>query len=305
MIFGSLFSCGDGCGVGAKLAGFNLAWGLELRRDVAEVGNANLGNHIRVGNILDANPYDFDYVDVLHASPPCTRASKANPAQGETALDLALAQKVLDFVKALQPKVFTLENVAGYKNFDSWKRVLAPGLLRSDYFYDVAIVDAADFGVPQNRMRMIVRATKNLLSPLQPTHTGQSCWYEAIKDLAPTFDHASLTAREATRFHDSLEPYSNVAFDVQNVGRKNITIRPAGRPMYTLTSQNAGRHQVKCRIDGEYRRLSVRALARIQTFPDWYRLPDKKILASYVVGNAVPPVMYKAIIESVKGYIYE
>lgn len=86
--FGSIFTCGDGCGIGAKDAGLDLAWGLELRPDVAEVGNSNLGNHIKVGNILDTNPRDFDYVDVLHASPPCTEASNAGKRK-ETGLGRA------------------------------------------------------------------------------------------------------------------------------------------------------------------------------------------------------------------------
>ncbi|MHC4088716.1 MAG: DNA cytosine methyltransferase [Planctomycetota bacterium] len=42
--------------------------------------------------------------------------------------------------------------------------------------------------------------------------------------------------------------------------------------------------------------ISPRCLARWQTFPDWYRLPDSKELASYIIGNAVPPMLYQKII---------
>ena len=47
---------------------------------------------------------------------------------------------------------------------------------------------------------------------------------------------------------------------------------------------------------GRVVQLSVRALARIQSIPDSYKLPDKKTLACYVVGNAMPPLMYQKII---------
>jgi len=47
---------------------------------------------------------------------------------------------------------------------------------------------------------------------------------------------------------------------------------------------------------GRIVRMNVRALARFQTFPDSYRLPDSLSLAGRIIGNAVPPVFYEKMI---------
>ncbi len=167
----------------------------------------------------------------------------------------------------------------------------------------MAFINSADYGVPQNRVRMIVRATKNLLSPMIPTCKNHVSWWDAVEDLVEGFNPVELTAREQSAFAHELERYQIALFDVQNMGRDNLTIRDLHEPAFTMTASAAGRHPLKAKINGEYRRLSVRACARFQSFPDWYQLPDKASLASYVVGNAVPPLLYRHVIDSIRVYL--
>ena len=89
--------------VGAKLAGFELAWGLEIAASHAAVARLNLGHKIHVQSIVDFDWHKVDRVDHLHISPPCTRASQANSTVGESDLDLAIARSFCDALEILMP----------------------------------------------------------------------------------------------------------------------------------------------------------------------------------------------------------
>ena len=165
--FGSLFSGFGGADIGAMAAGLTPLWGVEFEGQIAAVANRNLGDHVRAADILACDPTDFPPVDVLHASPPCPNFSVAKAGGEETAQDIALAQRVADFVTTLGPGVFTLENVWAYRNSRSW-RLIEDALYGAGYWLSIDHVNAADFGVPQTRKRMIVRAVRGGWVPMLP-----------------------------------------------------------------------------------------------------------------------------------------
>lgn len=146
MKHGSLFTGFGGWDIGAKTAGLELAWGLEYDPEIAAVANANLGDHVRVGDILETDPASFERVDVLHASPPCPNFSVAKSDRGETERDIAMGRKVADFIRHHQPRIFTLENVYGYRHSESWA-IIRETLAEEGYWVDMQHVNAADFGV--------------------------------------------------------------------------------------------------------------------------------------------------------------
>lgn len=143
--YGSLFTGFGGADIGAIDAGLTPLWGVEYDAKIAAVANGNLGDHIHTTNILDCDPADFAAVDVLHASPPCPSFSAAKANGAETALDIALAQKVADFVTTLRPGIFTLENVWAYRNSKSW-RLIEDALYGAGYWLNIEHVNCADFG---------------------------------------------------------------------------------------------------------------------------------------------------------------
>jgi DNA (cytosine-5)-methyltransferase 1 len=215
--FGSLFSGGGGVDVGAKAAGYDLVWGVELRPEIAEVANANLGQHVIAANILELDPADFEAVDLLHASPPCPSFSTAKAGGEETALDIALAQKTADFVAVLLPQVFTLENVYAYRNSKSWA-IIAETLTRHGYQFNYWHVNSADYGVPQTRKRMIVVARRDGRTPSLPpaTHAENPVpglfgtlekwvgWYAAIEDLIPGLPDSEFAPWQLARLPEEL-----------------------------------------------------------------------------------------------------
>lgn len=201
--FASLFGGFGGADIGARQAGLELAWSLELDPAIADVARANLGHAIHVADILDCDPADFDAVDVLHASPPCPNFSVASQSV-ETALDIALARKVAEFVTVLRPRVFTLENVWAYRNSQSWA-IIQDELYERGYWLHVDHVNCADMGVPQTRKRMIVRAVLGGFVPYLPEPVAWVGWYAAVEDLLPTLPESAFAPWQLARLPELLQ----------------------------------------------------------------------------------------------------
>ena len=364
----SLFSGGEGVGLGMKAAGIRILPGIEYDKEIAEVAKNN-GFETIVEDILDINPWTLEFSDILHASPPCPNFSIANSQGGETKLDIDMAKKIASFIKIQLPKYFTLENVYAYRKSQSWK-LIAQMLNKSGYWYDLTHVNAADFSVPQTRKRMIVRAIKGGFLPPLPSAEEWIGWYKAIEDLIPDlpksqfaqwqlkhlpeeveseflasggnssgkvtfrekddpaftvidssnkapikafligaqsgfrpeqrmFRYAEKPTFSVTSGHNQLTMRAFVTDSRNN--RENIDgkmiIRRDDEPIFTVSATSAAERYKTWLPQGKVVSLSTRCLARFQTFPDSYLLPDKKTLACKVIGNAVPPLLYQKIIE--------
>jgi DNA (cytosine-5)-methyltransferase 1 len=331
--FASLFSGGELAGIGAQQAGYTLLWGIEYDAKIAAVANKNLGGHVTVANVLDCDPADFERPDALHASPTCTRASMANKNGGETPLDLALADKVCEFIRVLQPDIFTLENVRGYRHFESFGRICAT-LDELGYVYTVEHLNAYEYNVPQSRIRLWVRAKRHGLLMEVPRKRGPS-WYEAIEDLIDTCPENPLAPWQIKALEKSGVNY-NALVDPQNSNKiregqdvnihrgadspswsicskpPNIvlidgnnartngepSIRDGSEPGLTVTS---GRTSCVPKMTDGFttRQLTPRCVARLQTVPDWYELPDGIGAAVKIIGNGVPCELARRIYRSV------
>lgn len=371
--FMSLFSGGGGADIGAMMAGMTPVAAVEYDADIADVYRHNLGDHVTVADICALDPADFPAVDVLHASPPCPNFSTAKRGATETPQDIALSDAVIRFVTTLRPRAFTLENVIGYRKSESYRRILA-ALHESGYWTAVHKINFADYGVPQTRRRLIVRAVLGgWVPPLQPAHAGRWVgWYEAIEDLIPTLPDCELANWQRERLPDEwgefaasvrgvalsnassldqragMEPFITATADNASKGALRAILfgnnanTTSGAPVYiaaaapaqTVRTATGGRLQravliggantsaaqsapgvgvssadeptrlVNASNSGNWRaiadtrivRMTPRALARFQTFPDWYELPASQTLAGTVIGNAVPPLGYAAMV---------
>lgn len=359
--FASLFSGFGGVDLGAMAAGLQPLWGVEYDAKIAEVANHNLGQHIQVADLLDCDPLRFERPDVLHASPPCPNFSVAKAGGEETPHDIALAAKVAEFVTVLTPEIFTLENVYAYRNSKSW-RIIENALYEAGYWLHIDHVNSADYGVPQTRKRMIVRAVRGGFVPYLPQPVEWVGWYEAIKDLIPTLPDSKFAPWQLERLPEELkqawmingqnagqewggtrlgdEPSLTItnetsprAFIVSGTEMRNetyryfdnpvftikaqdhmprafivdcqnghngesLTIRNANEPIFTLTSSMGVKRPTRAAIEhGRVVAMTPRCLARFQSFPDQYELPESKALAAKGIGNAVPPLMMQRIYE--------
>lgn len=184
-------------------AGLTPLWGVEYDPQIAAVYRANIGDHIIVADVAAVDYAALPRVDWLHASPVCTRASVANAKATESDLDLAMAAATVRAVLAQQPQLFTLENVWGYRNFAAFRLILA-ALEQDGYMVHFDHVNAADFGVPQTRRRLLLRAARGLLPPL-PLPVPRVGWYAALADLLPDLPAAKLAPWQLARLPEDLK----------------------------------------------------------------------------------------------------
>lgn len=372
----TLLSGGEGVGLGARAAGLDHLWGIEIDDGIASCAREN-GFNVIAADLMHIDPRNLVSPDVLHASPECKSASTANhtrkKGKRETVLDFEIGVRITSFIDVLLPRVFTLENVWLYRTYDAFECIVE-ALERNGYTYDFQHLNAADFAVPQSRKRLILRARRGGGLPDLPEPQKWRGWYDAVEDLLGDLrevelanwqkerlenmpDKTSLFSQGISRDHagreyplltrgahqpaytvtanrnmnsmraclvggqfdrPSSEPdrlpqlrgdgepsptvtasykgdWRAVLIDGQNAGRDRITTRLDAEPAFTVT--NPAKAYPRAIIDsGRIVMLDNHCMARFQTFPDWYKLPDRRTLASRVIGNAVPPLLYQKIV---------
>lgn len=215
-----------------------------------------------------------------------------------------------------------IENVQGYKNFESFGLIRA-ALDKAGYWSNATVENAADYGVPQTRKRLILRAVRNRWLPPLPDPEPWRGWYEAIEDLLPGLPESAFVpwqlARLPAEMMTLMQPGAgNTNFKEAHAGRG---CRRQGEPSHTVTALEEGgtepraflaNQDSKCGLvnasepaftrawlnEGRVVKMSPRAPARFQSVPDNYELPDKTSLACKVLGNGVACRMAEKLIKA-------
>lgn len=310
--FASLFSGGGGADVGAVSAKFQLIWGIELDPEIASVYAANLRHQPIVKSVADVNPNSLERPDVLWASPPCQEWSVARSKRLPGRDDADIGYSVIPFLKILQPKIFILENVEAYRKARVFHAVVNV-LHRLGYWVQWSVLNMADFGVPQTRRRLILRAVKDGFVPVLPYSQNWVGWYEAVADLIPTLPEAQFADWQIERM-PALAQTSLV--ESRNTIR-HCTVRQFDKPAPCVTTTWLHRpcviprafiadhpgascsNSAKELAHGYVVAMTPRAIARFQSFSDSYQLPEARTLASRVIGNAVPPLFAQKLLEAI------
>lgn len=335
-----LFAGFGGVDIALREAGYSVT-GIELDNQIAEVNRIN-GGHCLTANILDVNPTDYAGYDLLHASPPCPNFSIAKVGASETKLDIALAQKVCNFICIIKPRYFTLENVYGYRKSESYK-LIRQTLKELSYGVGAWHLNAADYGVPQTRKRLILIARRDRIDPQKPWQTHAKIpdifthpwtgWYESIEDLISDLPESQFAPWQIARLPkdfilgngtysrplDADCPSQTITSNSNQMGvraficndgdNKNpfiingqnsstARLHQESEPLFTVVANCKKGGAPRACIGGRVVSMTPRCLARFQSFPDWFTLPNSRALACKGIGNAVPPLLYSAIIRS-------
>ncbi len=278
-----LFAGCGGLSLGFEAVGYKTI-GYEMNEAAAETYRQNLNGDCHAIKL----DLDFDYpqAEIIIGGPPCQPFSVGGHQRGiEDARDGFPI--FIDAVKKLQPKVFMFENVRGLLYSNKWYFELVIEELRKlGYLIDFKLLNAVNYGVPQNRERLFVfghRAKFNF--PKQ--HAKKTTVQDAIGDIMYTAPQESkfLTA--------SMDKY------VAKYEKASDCINPRDlypdRPARTLTCRNlAGATGDMQRVkleDGRRRRLLHKEAARLQSFPDWFKFSGNETQQYNQIGNAVPPLL--------------
>lgn len=196
MIGATLFSGGRGVELLLRDA-IDFRYAVEFDPAIAAAG-AQLGGHTIVADVRDVDYTAWGALDYLHASPVCKNASQAKTDGVETDTDIETAMAVVRCIEATQPRVVTIENVWGYRTFEAFRRI-CQALDRGGYMWHFEHLNAADFGVPQTRRRLILRAVRGALLPGWPEPKPWVGWYAAIEDLIPTLPESQFAPWQLAR----------------------------------------------------------------------------------------------------------
>jgi DNA (cytosine-5)-methyltransferase 1 len=305
----ALFAGAGGLDLGFKRAGFNVLWANEYDKDIWQTYEANFpSTKLDRRSISQISSSDVPAIDGIIGGPPCQSWSEAGAARGIKDQRGKLFWEYMRILEARKPLFFFAENVSGIlfdrhrKAFDS----ILNGFIKLGYNVSFGLLNANDYGVPQDRERVIivgyrVETQKFFVPP--PIDAIKPTLKDAIGDLTD-----SVVAALSTNYSNPnqvLENHEYMIGGFSSMFMSRNRVRPWDKPSFTI--QAGGRHapihpqaQTMKKIEkdvwefdsesiSQYRRLSVRECARIQTFPDEHKFVYRRISDGYkMIGNAVP-----------------
>lgn len=328
----SLFSGCGGLDLGFRMAGFGISYANDNALDAAATYCRNIGP-IDPRPIQEVDPEALRDFDVLVGGFPCQPFSNAGSRKGTSDPRGTLFWDALRFVKSKKPSVVVFENVRGILSI----RNPGGGLLIDDieselqalgYITNHALLNAADFGVPQNRLRVFIVGSR--------------------KDVSSSpFDFASMTRKEPARISEALAGVENCSlnnhhWELSPQAARMAALIPEGGSwksvdyddlpdrlkrirddMNRYHSPNFYRRFRRDEVMGtitaagtpensgilhptENRRYTIREIARFQTFPDDFEFLGKSLSSQYrQIGNAVPPLLGRALAVAVRQTYFE
>ena len=350
----SLFSGGGGLDLGLEIAGFATLAAVEIESHACATLRENQGKPIGsadgYGFLESATIIERDVRRVpgagllrtaglpkggsslLAGGPPCVTFSVAGKREGLMAETGMLFEEYVRILRVTRPTALLFENVKGILTAADEEGIRGGAFVRiydaleaEGYALTWRVVNAADYGVPQQRERLIIMGRRGQKAfdfperthydPERPSRRGEEAhpWQtvaDAIEDLPAAAEpgEAPVVANHVARRHS---PSVAQSFAETPRGKRNNSykrdrlrwdrpakvIRAQGKPKPDGSGQKNSSHQAI--HPDEPRQLTVRECARIQTFPDWYLLPNTFVNGYRILGDAVPVELGRALGESI------
>ncbi|MBF2755361.1 MAG: DNA cytosine methyltransferase [Gammaproteobacteria bacterium AqS3] len=293
-----LFAGCGGLALGFEAAGFHTV-GYEMLADACETYSSNLAGACHQ-LVLEPGQELTDEAHVVIGGPPCQPFSVGGLQNGRQDKRDGFPAFIWA-VQHYQPDLAMFENVRGmlYRNKKYFDHI-ADELRGLGYVVEWQLLNSVDYGVPQRRERLFVVAHRGSWNFPAPINFGRYFTAgDALGDLAFQVD-------ENTKFlTKSMDEY------VARYEKKSFCARPRDlhldQPSRTVTCRNlngATGDMLRVRLpDDRRKRLTVREGARLQSFPDWFEFCGSDGSQFNQVGNAVPPLLAKAIAGSVLQYL--
>lgn len=292
----SLFSGCGGLDLGFKYAGFDVIWANEFDKTIHETYLYNHRNFLDLRDIRKIDSSEIPNCLGIIGGPPCQSWSHGGTRAGINHEKGKLFYEYVRILKDKQPLFFLIENVSGILS-DRHKSALNHIiylLQDAGYVLSIRLLDAAYYGVPQERKRVFIlgyRLDVNARMKFPDTASYFVSLKDAIADLQykpfdSEYSHEYLDKDYSGMYmaRNRVRQWHELSFTIPASGR-HVPLHPQSKPMIKV-----GRDQFAFDMTSKpYRRLTVREAARIQTFPDDFTFKYKNIVDGYkMVGNAVP-----------------
>lgn len=326
----ALFSGAGGLDIGFCDTGFSLIESVELEEKFVQtmLHNQANGKYFSGANILckDIRQYEPNIstkIDFVIGGPPCQSFSAA----GRRAAGVAgtkddrgsLFEEYVRVLKKLKPKGFLFENVYGLlgaEKGESIKKIIN-AFKEIGYNVSYRILDAADYGVPQHRERIILVGSKGKAFKFpKPTHGPDS--FEKISHYSaneailnvdkPYIDKLPSINGRFGHLLNEVPPGLNYSFFTEKMGHPNPIFAWRSKfsdflykadPLKPTRTLKASGGQYTGPFHWENRHFTIEELKRLQTFPDDYKMLGNRAIASKQIGNSVPPQFARMLALSV------
>ena len=326
----------------SKLPEFEIVAANEIEKDIATAYRLNHPDvtmiNCDINNLTEealAEALHGEQIDIIVGGPPCQSYSTLGKRQLDDRANLFLQYKRVLMI--LKPKAFVFENVVGIMSMDKgrlFKQIQAE-FEELGYKLKYKVLNAVDYGVPQQRERVILvgfKGENNFEYPL-PTHgeglkpyvtlrqaigdlpaiksgqSGSTYAYQADNDFLHFVRGAAqgLTEHSAPKNGEHLIKIMKTLKDGQSKDDLPEDIRPKSgygntyaklwwdRPSTTITRNFACPSSSRCIHPRDSRAMSIREGARLQSFPDDYKFYGSDSMKRLEIGNAVPPLLSLAI----------
>ncbi|WP_416309765.1 DNA cytosine methyltransferase [Spirulina sp. 06S082] len=315
--FADLFAGIGGFRLAFEQAGYQCVSSCEINPACQEVYFNNFGDfpEVDITKIEIKNLPDFD---VLTAGFPCQPFSICGKRKGFQDTRGTLFFSICEIIEAKNPSVILLENVKHLLHQDKGKtlKVILYSLEDLGYFVSLKVINAKDFGLPQNRERVIIIATKKQKFDFERIRIDSQI-YPLREFLCQSGKFEYLNPTEYTMIENPKQQRSGLIF----VGYRNKSIWKKGiRPntehlsrvhhqpnrIYSIdgvhptipSQETSGRFFIHIPEENSVRKLTLKECYRIMGFPDHF-ITHKNVSECYKqVGNSVCiPMMYEIALQ--------
>lgn len=259
-------------------------------------------------DICQVSSSDIPECDILTGGFPCQSFSTVNPTKDPFDDRANLYKQMARIIRDKQPKVFIAENVKGMMTLHKgtiFTKILSE-FNSAGYKTFHMLLNAADYGIPQKRERVIIVGLRNdiwqkkgdFIFPQKTTSQNRVPLSVAVPKLK--LDESKYYFSER-----AVQGMKNAKNNMKRGLYQNLN-----EPCLTITS-----HLAKVSLNSRdpvllvdantelYRRFTPIEAARIQSFPDSFKFAGSEITAYKQIGNAIPPVLFWHIIGSVIKYL--
>ena len=272
------------------------------------------------GDITKIKEQDIPEQDILCAGFPCQAFSISGKQRGFGDPRGNLFFDIVRIAQFHQPKVLLLENVRNFARHDhgnTLNRVLQE-LDKIGYRVHYKVLNAADFGLPQNRERIFFVGIHRSIGKADfhfPKPTGKICSLDEILESQPkgvkevkradTYFTRENYQPELSLSGESILPHRPIQIGYVNKGGQGERIYSTYGHAVTLSAYGGGIGSKTglYLVNGVIRKLSPRECARIQGFPESFILPEAPTQAYKQFGNSVAVNVVKAIFQKILDHL--
>lgn len=322
--FLELFCGAGGLALGFTQAGFRSVYAVDSDKAAAETYRRNFGHEVWDREIEELERIPVG-ADVVIGGPPCQGFSPLGqmiPLAEHRQMN-KLWRHYVRLVELVDPVAFVVENVPEFlrsEEFDALDRHAR----KLGYEIAAGVLNAAEFGVPQQRRRAFVMAVKGTTPRLpKPTRERATVW-DAIHDLPlePNGEdwHVGRNPTPKSMARYKCVPPGGNRFNLMKK-RPDLAPRcwlnkPTGstdvfgrlewdKPALTIRTEFFKPEKGRYLHPQAHRPITHREAARLQTFPDDFEFCGSKIQVARQIGNAVPPKLARAIALELKAVLRE